>query len=111
MTNRCAGVYAFTRRARVRPKPRLYSEFLKSGAGGRNLEISPGRGPHEVAAERYLSQLCRNKPVASVPLNRDRRDVLRLWRTSDLCVLEGPLSVRAQPMSQNDSRIFISFIR
>jgi hypothetical protein len=33
VTNRCAGVYAFTRRARVRPKPRLYSEFLKSGCG------------------------------------------------------------------------------
>jgi hypothetical protein len=80
------------RRARVRPKPRLYSEFLKSGAEGRNLEIFPGRGPHEVAAERYLSQLCRNKPVASVPLNRDRRDVLRLWRTSDLWVPEAPLN-------------------
>ena len=27
------GFYAFTRRARVRPKPRLYWLFLKSGAG------------------------------------------------------------------------------
>ena len=36
-----------------------------------------------------MSQLSRNKPVASVPLNRDRRDVLRLLRTSDLCVPQG----------------------
>jgi hypothetical protein len=79
------------RRARVRPKPRLYSEFLKSGAGGRNLEIFPGRGPHEVRPS-ATCRLCRNKPVASVPLNRDRRDALRLWRTSDLWVPEAPLN-------------------
>ena len=30
MTNRCAGFYVFTRRARVRPEPRLYSVNLKA---------------------------------------------------------------------------------
>ena len=36
--------------ARVRPKPRLYSEFLKSGGGGRNPEKLPRRGPINLVA-------------------------------------------------------------
>ena len=35
--------YVFTRRARVRPKLRLYSEILKAG-GGRSCAISAGKG-------------------------------------------------------------------
>jgi hypothetical protein len=36
---------AITRRASVRPEPRVYSEFLKSGGAGRNPEICRLEGP------------------------------------------------------------------
>jgi hypothetical protein len=51
MTNRCAGVYAFTRRARVRPKPRLYSEFLKSGGGIESVRFAGKEDPFSFVAE------------------------------------------------------------
>jgi hypothetical protein len=48
MTNKCAGFYVFTRRARVRPEPRLYSVNLKATGAPEVLKS----GPHQSRYER-----------------------------------------------------------
>ena len=45
MTNRCAGFYVFTRRARVRPEPRLYSVNLKATGAPEVLKSALRRAP------------------------------------------------------------------
>ena len=45
VTNRRAGFCAFTRRARVRPEPGLYSENLKATGAPRSSQIAAGEGP------------------------------------------------------------------
>jgi hypothetical protein len=52
MTNRCAGFYVFTRRARVRPEPRLYSVNLKATGAPEILKSALRRGPHQSRYER-----------------------------------------------------------
>ena len=58
---------------------RAWVSFLRLAAGG---------GPIFVAV-RVSGPIVHGR---SVPLNRDRRDVLRLWRTRDLTAPEGPLN-------------------
>ena len=43
-----------TRRARVRPKAQALLQFLNPGPGVEIWKSPPGRGPHEVAAERSV---------------------------------------------------------
>jgi hypothetical protein len=59
-----------TEDARERPKPRLYSKFLKSWGPDRFLEICRERGPQAVAA--LLFNRPRNKLAAWMMFNCDR---------------------------------------
>jgi hypothetical protein len=52
MTNRRAGFYVFTRRARVRPEPRLYSVNLKATGAPEVLKSALRSGPHQSRYER-----------------------------------------------------------
>ena len=46
------GYYVFTRRARVRPEPRLYSVNLKATGAPEVLKSALRRGPHQSRYER-----------------------------------------------------------